>query len=1047
MNARILKLILLAAVAWVAAGQEDARLRVLVTDTSGAVVPGAEIHLFDAAHGVAKTEKTNRTGECFFDFLGAGSYRLEASKTGFEKYSIESLEVHGRDSQTVKVNLLVAAASKTEITVKGEYEGLPNDSSTGSTITGDYANSIPVNSRSLADLVRLTPGVVSAGSPDGGLNVNGLRSNTNYYTVDGVSANTGIGGPAPAGLPGGFGGLAAGTSAGTSATGSTSSLISFDAMQELRVQTSTFAPEFGRSPGAQISIVSRGGSNAFHGSLSEYYRDDRFNANDWFSNRSGLMRGKLKLQNEGATLGGPIRRNRTFFFISFEGQGLTQPRTAVDTVPDLASRLAAKAALKPFLNAFPIPNGAELGSGAALFNAVYSTPSSNNAGSIRLDHNFGDGRNAFLRYNYAPSDNSVRGGFLSASNNVQHTSATSQTLTGSYSWLNKEQSLNDLRVNFTRSSLNSNSTLDTFGGAVVPADSILFPSGYSSANASYSLNIQGAEGFSKGQKTSSSQDQFNAVFAQSVSEEPHEYKAGFDYRVLLPSSHSNPYSANVTFNGIQGDSSSGALLSGEATNAVVTSSPAEIASWYQNFAFYVQDTWKATDDTTITFGFRYDVNPAPGGRAGTKAPALDSSYNINTEKALYATKWFNIAPRFGISRRLNDSETHPIVFHGGIGIFYDTGYGTTSGAFSGPPNTNTTINSSVAFPLSSTVLAAPALPPTKPYGMVTSADPNLAAPLVYQWNATVDTFLSQGQAVTIGYVGTAGRRLVRQQSYPGFFSDQYQLLNYSTNGGDSDYNALQAQYRKRIGRSFTAQASYTWSHSLDTASNDLGGGGFAILLGSERGSSDFDIRHTFNGSVNWRLPETKIPVLKWVVDGWSLSGIVTGRTGLPFDVQSLTTSTSSSATNKNLPGGLGGFFSQVRPDYVGGQPIWISDPSAPGGKRLNKNAFSTPSSNKQGDLGRNSIRGFGQYQADLALQRQFSLPHRANLSLRLEAFNALNHPLFADPSRNEGANLASANFGVATRMVYDGGPAGGGLNLSQSAGAPRSVQASVRLRF
>jgi hypothetical protein len=807
---------------------------------------------------------------------------------------------------------------------------LPTDASTGAVISGDYANRLPSNSRSLDTLVQMTPGVVSSGEPGGGVNVNGMRSNTNYYTVDGVSANTGDaqpGGGGPGGMPGMRGGAVVGSSAGTSATGSSMNLISLDAMQEFRVQTSTFAPEFGRSPGAQISIVSRGGSNQFHGSVAEYIRNDRFNANDWFSNRSGLPRGSMRLGDESLTLGGPVQHSRTFFFASFEGLGLRQPRTAEDTVPDASVRKLAKAALRPYLNAFPVPNGESLGSGAALFQATYSMPASSQAGSLRVDHAFGDGRNAFLRYSYSPSDNASRGGF-SSSNSVQYFTSKTQTLTGSYSWLNREESINDVRVNLTRTSSSSRSTMDNFGGAVVPADSTLFPSGYSSAVGSYSLNIQGVGGFSKGQQSWNSQDQLNAVFSQTVSQAEHQYKAGFDYRLILPASRSMPYSANVSFNGIQGDSDSGAFLSGTATNAVVTSSPSGIYSRYQNFAFYLQDTWKASDITTVTFGFRYDVNPAPTGRNGTQTPAVDSSYNLVTGRALYGTKWFNIAPRFGVSHQLNQSTTHPMVFHGGIGIFYDTGYGTTSGAFSSSPNTSSTITSQVAFPLASSVLAAPALPPTKPYGQVISADPSLAAPLVFEWNATVERWLGMGQVLSVGYVGTSGRRLIRQQTYPGFFSDQYQMLNYSTNGGDSDYNAMQIQYRGTLSSRLQAQVGYTWSHSLDTGSSDIGGGGFAILTGSERGNSNFDIRHSFNGSASYRIPPPGTMILNRILDGWYMDGLVSARTGLPFDVQGLTTSTSSTAAVQQTPRAVskGSSHRSVRTTFRGsrsGSPIQL----------------------------------------------------------------------------------------------------------------------------
>src|SRR4030095_903967 len=195
-----------------------------------------------------------------------------------------------------------------------------------------------------------------------------------------------------------------------SASGGTNSLVSVDAMQEFRIQTSSFAPEFGRTPGGQISIVTRSGTNAFRGSLFEYFRDDALDAKDWFVNANHLPKPEQHLSDFGGVLGGPVRPDKTFFFFSHEALRLHQPSSMQTTVPNAASRQQAPAAIRPFLDAYPLPNGAELGAGLAQFNASFSNPPSLDAYSVRVDHVVSSNVNAFGRYNYSPSSFDQRGG-------------------------------------------------------------------------------------------------------------------------------------------------------------------------------------------------------------------------------------------------------------------------------------------------------------------------------------------------------------------------------------------------------------------------------------------------------------------------------------------------------------------------------------------------------------------------------------------------------------------------------------------------------------
>jgi hypothetical protein len=1024
--------------------QEAARLAVTVLDPSDAAVPGAKVTVVEKGRGATRAGETEVTGTTYFNALNPGSYRVEVEKTGFEKYTVEDLQLHARDFQSLRLQVRVAAAEKSEVTVKGEVEGVQIDPSTGTTVNGRYASDIPSNSRSIQALVLMAPGVIYAGGPFGGdVNTNGLRSNTNYYTLDGVSINAGAGGGGGIGGIFGGGGMALTSALSTTAAGNTYNLITLDAMQEFRIQTSTFTPEFGRSPGAQVSLTSRGGSNYLHGSAFGYYRSDKFNASDWFSNSENLRQGISHLADYGGTVGGPLQANKTFFFAAFEGLRLTQPRTAIDSVPDNTVRKLASPGLLSYLRAFPIPNGIELGGGAAQFLSVYSMPASTDAVSLRLDRTLTNHVSTFLRYSYAPSTNASRGGLGSSSNSVQDFNSTSQTLTGAMTFVTRDDFVNDIRVNVSRNVSRMSSFMDTFGRAVVLPDSLIFPSGVDSTLGSYAFNVMGVGGFSKGQSSSNAQNQGNFVFTQSVSDGGHQYRTGVDVRILMPTYHYKPYSVNVSFDGMNG--TNGGLLTGTATNSVVRSSITDRYPFYQNYAFYIQDNWKKTNRLTLTYGFRWDVNPAPSARTGQSLLALDSSFNLTASNKLYGTSWFNIAPRFGLAYQLRGSGDHVTLVRSGMGVFYDTGYGSSASAFDSAPYVNSIITTLPAFPLNSTVLLIPGLPPVKPYGMVMGADPNLKSPLVYQWNVVLERWFGSGQSLSVGYVGTAGRRLLRQENAGSFFSTDYNLLQVTTNGAQSNYHGMQVQYRRTLSKRLQSQVAYTYSHSIDTASNDLGGDGFALLLGNVNGSSDFDVRHNLNATASFQIWNPKPAPLRWVLGHWFLDGVFTYRTALPFDVTGILTQDANVDTTTPTGTSTSFFFASVRPDLTGA-PIWITDSKAPGGKRLNRAAFTTPVNGFQGTMGRNVLRGFTAIQADLAVRRQFPIGDRFNVQLRLDAFNALNHPNFANPSSQQGASFQSPFFGVATQMLYSAGM-GGGMNPSQTSGGPRSVQFSLRLQF
>ena len=387
-----------------------AMLEGTVVDESGAVVANARVTIVNLATGLERATATDPQGRFTAALLPPGRYSLDAQREGFATTRLDELVLNVGDDVTVKVLLKVGGIDQT-FTVTAERSLASTSPSVATIVDRQFAANLPLNGRSFQSLIAMTPGVVvtpTAFDDQGQFSVNGQRADANYFTIDGASANFGVTGYV-AMVQSAGGALPA-----LSASGGTNSLVSLDAMQEFRIQTSSFAPEFGRTPGAQVSIVTRSGTNALHGSLFEYFRNEALDASDWFVNFNGLRKPEQRFNDFGGVLGGPVRKDRTFFFFSHESLRLKQPATQQTAVPDEASRLAAPASMRPYLNAYPVANGASLGAGRAQFNASYSDPSSLDADSLRLDHEVNRKISVFGRFNYSPSDVNQRGRLSSA---------------------------------------------------------------------------------------------------------------------------------------------------------------------------------------------------------------------------------------------------------------------------------------------------------------------------------------------------------------------------------------------------------------------------------------------------------------------------------------------------------------------------------------------------------------------------------------------------------------------------------------------------------
>jgi hypothetical protein len=1053
------------------AQMETATLSGVIQDPNGRVVPDVEVTATRIETGTVATTKTNGAGIYFFTGLMPGHYHVMVRKPGFKEIAIKEFELYVQDKLEQNFALEMGSVSET-VTVEGNTPLINTQDATVSTVIDrQFAENLPLNGRSFQALIQLTPGVVltannggsNGGSDAGQFSVNGQRASSNYWMVDGVSANIGI-----STLPTAGNGLG-GTLGSSNVFGGTNSLVSVDALQEFRIQTSTYSPEFGRTPGAQISIVTRSGTNQFHGTVFDYLRNDLFDANDWFANSAGLPKPQERQNDFGGTLSGPVLKDRTFFFFSYEGLRLRLPQSVLSSVPDVTARQNAAPTMQPFLNAFPLPNGPDnLATGVAQFNASFSNPGTLDAYSLRIDHKLNDKLSLFGRYNYSPSELDQRGFSGSSLSTVSPTRITTQTGTAGVTWSISPTVTNDLRFNYSSTESSSRFELDNFGGAV-PLPSLPFPSPFTAGNGRLILFIVplGSNGFiQSGISGNNQQRQINIVDSVAVQRGTHGMKFGVDFRRLSPQFRGLTYLQEPLFFSVAqaetGDPGETVLLAKINTNFL-----------FRNLGLFAQDTWRIHPRVTLTYGLRWDFDFAPSSLSGPNFNAV-TGFNLSDLSNLalapvgsspYKTTYGNLAPRIGLAYQVFSNQDWQTVLRGGFGVFYDLAsaeagniasgtafpFGSQS-VLLGPP-----FGGTATFPLSpANAVPPPITPPNATNGQILFAfDPRLQLPYTLQWNVALEQAIGRQQTVTASYIGSVGRRLIQTAFIPSP-NQKFGSAELVTNAATADYNAFQLQFQRRLSHGLQALGSYTWSHSIDTASasslgNFSNGVVSAVNSNVNRGPSDFDIRNAFSIGLSYDLSVPKINALTdAILRGWSTENIIQARSAPPVDVF---------YDPFTFPQFANGFKANVRPDVVPGNPLYLFGPQFPGGKAFNPGAFTPPPTDangfptRQGDIGRNTLRGFGATQWDFAIHRDFTIREQIKLQFRAEMFNVLNHPNFGQPLGDLGNPLfPNPKFGRSTQMLGQSlsgvlGAGSGGFNPLYQIGGPRSIQFALKLFF
>jgi len=1020
----------------------------IVLDPSGGVIVGADVLIINNATGVQYPGRANGEGYFVVSNIPPGTYRIQVSNSGFKTIIKPDIVVHVEDALAINFTLPIGAASEI-VTVQGGALSInTTDASVSTVIDRQFVERLPLNGRSFNTLLQLTPGVVIVPSTPtttaGQFSIAGQRSNANNFTIDGASANFGVGTSL------GLSQTGTGGAQAFSVLGGTSSLVSVDALQEFRIETSSFAPEFGRTPGGQVILTTRSGTNDFHGGVFDYFRNTVMDANDWFNGAAipSIPKAPEHHNDFGGYLGGPIWKKRTFFFLSYEGARLDLPETKVIQVPSAFAHQQASPAIAPFLNAYPLPNGTPVSptSYTAPFTGSFANKATLDAGSIRIDHTFNDRFTIFGRYNEAPSQTV---NFTDSLSGLNTTAIDTRTLTVGVNMLLSPRLSNSLRGNYSTQSNEGFYTLHSFGGSIPPSPSLYFgnlPGAQSQGN----FYISGVKSLHVGSAGRSSTKQANFTDDLTLSAGAHQLKFGGDYRAIFLNANEN-IKNGLYYIAISTQSlvSSGSIDLFEGLSVL----PTQILT--PALSLYAQDTWKATPMFTLTYGVRWELSPAPSARGNTSLAAWK---NVNDPAAitiapsgspLWATTYGNFAPRFGLAYSLTPNGD--FIVRAGAGIFYDLGVGSSAGVASSFPNQFAgPLFFGVPLPISDLTPLLPVISLQPPYPQAISAfSPDLKLPRSYQWNVALEKSFGGKQLISVTYLGQAGRDLLRNEALNRPNSNFQSVFELTLNNAHSNYNALQIQYRRPLSSGLQALLSYTWSHSLDNASDDVTlalPSSISVVSGAnDYASSDFDVRQSFSAALSYDVPSVAgSGALAALTKDWSLDAVIVARTGFPYNANVSTPSTF---------GGIG----YTRADLVPGQAFYVRGQdcasvfqglgvlalgqTCPGGLGLNPNAFLIPSTPRQGTEPRNDIPGFGLTQVDFSIARKFPLSERLNLQFRADAFNVFNHPNFTNPFPNLNSGPSAL---LSTQMLNRGL---GGLSSLFQEGGPRSLQLSLKMTF
>ena len=958
-----------------------------VTDPSGAAITNAKVTATQTATGVTRTTQSSGAGIYSLSALPPGVYDVQIEAPGFKTAKIPPLALGVGGVATLDVKMEVGGIEES-VSVTAVAPVIETTRSQTSTLVDDRAVAdLPINGRNFLDFTLLTPGVSRDLTRFGDISFGGQRGTANSLVVDGSDSNN----------------VFFGQSTGRSGTGRNPYSFSQDAVQEFQVSNNGYAAEVGRATGGGINVITKSGTNDFHGTVFEFFRDKSMNANTWNNNRNHRLKGPYHFNQFGGNIGGPIQKNKAFFFFDYDGQRNTTANPVILTVAPVASDPLSVAGYNELASKYLTP---------------YVNGLRNNVYLAKVDYAVSAGQQLSFRYN-ANRFNGVNFEFTGANSALEHT-GNSDVVTDNFA-VNYTNVINPTTVFESRFS----GTRDNEPGA---ANSTAPEAQIRQAGTTV-LNI-GRNNFSPRYTNART---FQFVEGLSHQRGSHEYKLGFDLDVQkIDNFFPGNFNGSFIFNSYADFATRTPAAFTQGFAGAGTDGPLTHPN-VNEVAFYVQDSWRATERLTLNYGIRYDVfsyanpkvkNPDPG----LAAIGIDTS-RINSDKN-------NWAPRFGFAYKLDSSGR--TVARGGYGMFY----GRTPSILQGTAMSQNgiqvqTFSLSSNFPTYPNILSAP------PTGVGRTIDiyafaPDYVQPLTQQWSLNLERQLGNDYAVTLGYLGVRGEHLTRTRDINLFpavpvaatFSNgtpvtvlqhpnarpnsNFRRISEFDSGGDSIYHGGFIQLTKRFSQNFQAQTSYTFSKVIDDdpdfTSVVVGGGDDAKVAQDtlrpnlERGLGNADVRHRFVLSGVWNLAYAKsitnTPV-RAVLNGFQLSPIVTLQSGR--------------------------FLSPI----IGGN----SDIGNDGNTRNDRPPF----------VGRNTFEAPGYATVDLRVTRDLPV-YRENVRLRLifEAFNIFNRANFGNVNIAVNSIIATQyNYNAAMR-VFTPNPTYGAPNDTFD---PRILQLSAKITF
>ncbi len=986
-----------------------------VEDESGAVVPGASVTITNVDTGIARSATTDGGGRYHVPALLPGRYEVQVQASGFQTEVHKGIQLVVGSEINVDLSLKVGQVQQTTV-VEAQAPLVETTSSSLSGLVDDRTiRDLPLNGRSYEMLISLQSSApqirTRGGTPFSGagaaFSVNGAREVSNLFLMDGTEV---VGAGAQASLPGGVLGKNMGV----------------EAVQEFTVLTSNYGAAYGKRSGGQINTATRSGTNQIHGSAFEFLRNDNLDARNYFDYTA--KKPEFRRNQFGGAIGGPVRKDRTFYFGTYEGLREDKGKTTAAIVPDLAARQRAVPAVRPWLALFPEPNGIAFGDGGAEYNSAPMRVSRQDFFLVRMDHKISDKDSLFVRYNFSdavqndPDSNPV---FYSYNKSRDHLLTLEEKRVYA-------TALNQFRFGFTR----SRSYSDSLPSIELDSSLRFLPGVPQPGQITFSSSTTGGQITQAGSGTSANRyfvvNQFDTGDQVYLYHGPHSLQFGAKVqRIQFNNDFGNSRRGTFQFADLQNflngiatlfRAPAGGAVSGDATKA------------YRQiyFATYLQDDWKIGNRLTLNLGVRYEVMSVPIEASGNRISnfrvhLVNGIAFLNTQpsigKPFYQGNHNNIAPRVGLAwDPLGDGKTS---VRAGFGVFYDQiqeefrFFTATNVPFFGLTEVR---NPSFPFGLAS---SAGTVPTPTPDGI----DFNLKTPTRLQYNFSIQRQVAANTSVTVGYVGSHSYHLTRQSDansavptfpepgvkfYPAGSPRKNPALGgarFITSDANSFYQSLQFDVIQRLSSGLRAKFSYTFAKNIDEASaltsqqtlSNPNAPQDPDRIRADRSLSGFHLKHNVATNVTYDLPGQKITgPARYALGGWQLSAIVSLSSGTPFTAQTaFSNSRDLQRTIADRPNLSSGFSNNpIEGVTAGCQGVTAGRKLGTPDLYFDPCAFVLPALGFYGNLARNTIIGPGFVNFDFSLVKMTTITERYKLDFRAEFFNLFNHANFSIPGHD-----------------------------------------------